>query len=76
MNTIPAASVHRSGVTAAGRRSADNAPSARIAPPTGNVAPPVKAATPYASNRMPGVASPWRQSSAAITENAQPTSTA
>ena len=46
------------------------------APPSGSVAPPVKATTPLFPTRTPGVVGPWRQSSAAITENAQPTRTA
>ncbi len=48
MKTTPAASSQSSGLTAAGLRTAESAPSARIAPPTGSVAPPVKAATPIA----------------------------
>ncbi len=46
MKTTPAASSQSSGLTAAGLRTAESAPSARIAPPIGSVAPPVKAATP------------------------------
>ena len=76
MKTTPAASSQSSGLTAAGLRTAESAPSARIAPPIGSVAPPVKAATPIPSTNTPGVASPWRQSSAAMTEKAQPTRTA
>ncbi len=63
-------------LTAAGRRSAGMTPSARIAAPTGSVAPPVNATTPFIPTRTPGVASPCRQRSAAITENALPTRTA
>ena len=47
-----------------------------MAPPTGRVRPPVSATTPFGSNQTYGVVSPWRKSIAAITEKAQPTSTA
>ena len=76
MSNDPAARSPRSGRTAAGRRSAGTTPSARIAAPNGKVAPPVNATTPLIPTRTPGVASPCRQRSAAITENALPTRTA
>ena len=65
----------RSRGTASGRRSEGSAVSARIAPPTGSVAPPVKATTPLFPTITPGEAKPWRASSAAITANAVPMST-
>ncbi len=51
------------------------AESARIAPPTGSVAPPVNVTTPFRPKITPGVESPCSASSAAITANAVPTST-
>ena len=72
----PRTSATSSGRTASGPRRADSVPRARIAQPTGRVAPPVKATTPFDPTRMPGVDAPWRQSSAAIIENARPARTA
>ncbi len=66
----------RTGFTASGRRRTGRTLSARIAPPTGSVAPPVNATTPFISTRTPGVVRPCRTSSAAMTQNALPTSTA
>ena len=65
-----------SGRTALGRPTAGRAERARIAPPIGSVRPPLSATTPYASTEIPGVVSPCRRSSDAITENATPTRTA
>jgi hypothetical protein len=58
-----------------GRRKPGSAESARTAPPTGNVAAPVRAITPLAPITTPGVASPWMARSAAMTVKAAPTST-
>ena len=53
-----------------GRRAGGAGPaardSARIAPPTGSVAAPVSATTPFVPTMKPGVARPWSASSAAI----------
>ena len=49
--------------------------SVRITAPTGRVAPPVIATTPFAPNHTPGVEKPCRASRLAITANAVPTST-
>src|SRR3954454_19685604 len=61
--------------TVARPRGSGNADSARMTAPTGSVAPPVIATTPFAPNQTPGVAKPCSASSAAMTANAVPTST-
>ena len=45
---------------------------ARIAPPIGSVAPPVNETTPFSPTRKYGVAMPWSESRAAMTEKAVP----
>ena len=62
-----------SGLMSLGRRRAGRADSASTAAPTGSVAPPVKATTPFMPIRTPGVAMPCSARSAAMTENAVPT---
>jgi hypothetical protein len=47
-----------------------------MTPPTGSVAAPVRATTPFISTTKPGLARPWTKRSEAITVNAVPTSTA
>src|SRR5262245_14334127 len=66
----------RIGFTVSGRRRTGRTLSARIAPPTGSVAAPEKATTPFMPTRPPGVVRPCSTSSAAMTQNALPTSTA
>lgn len=66
----------RSGLTPSGPRKTGSAERASTAPPTGSVAPPENETTPLKPMMIPGVASPWRVSKAAIAVNAVPTSTA
>jgi hypothetical protein len=61
--------------TPRGRRSDGSAESASTAPPIGSVAAPVKPTSPLYGRMIPGVASPCRASSAAITVKAVPSRT-